>query len=413
MERALSASLSDAEQFSRMHQYLHRLVLHSAVFILCVCIGLISASVNWWWVTAGALTLSLLPFSLGVRYFKSLKSGITSFGDVLSGVSMLTVSQSYADNSRSLLASLNVVVPLWRKTLDGGRVNMEEAVTELSQRFDSITAQLDVALNSSDSHSLQKKEDSIREITQSAKQAFDQLWLSLDESAARDSESFKQIQGLEAHTSMLVKYTEQVKGIADQINLLALNAAIEAARAGEAGRGFAVVASEVRKLAGESARTGNEIEAVVNQVQMGVAAAISQVEENFGASKRSREQNQTTIQHTISSIDKRVASIAGDAQALMQLKSDVEWHVRDVIVQLQFQDHLSQVLTHLVEAFSEVEALIKQVDTDDRERLIAEAATLLSNMQRRATTAFEREILEGKSPNKPSENQQTSELTFF
>ena len=58
-----------------------------------------------------------------------------------------------------------------------------------------------------------------------------------------------------------------IAGIAGQTNLLALNATIEAARAGAAGKGFAVVASEVKALAGQAARSAEDIATRIQHIQ--------------------------------------------------------------------------------------------------------------------------------------------------
>jgi methyl-accepting chemotaxis protein len=138
-----------------------------------------------------------------------------------------------------------------------------------------------------------------------------------------------EVNGLELAFAEVVRFTSAIQAVADQTNLLALNAAIEAARAGEHGRGFAVVAEEVRKLAEESGRAADEVNAIVIAMRAriaGTAKAFSQgIHElgDVGSVSRAAVSALEAVDDAVSGVNQVATSVsaaaASHASAVSQL----------------------------------------------------------------------------------------------
>lgn len=392
--------------------------LRPTILVLLAVLGGATAStgvglmlITSWWPAGLALAGTVAVVAALVRQWRAYNARLAANLQVLDGM----VSEPPADTAEALVGeALQGLVPLWRRTLDVERKTMEAAVNDLTGCFTGMAGEFELALDNGDEAAFHRKREALNAMAKSTEQAVGKLWQSLEQSANRDAETFADIEKLSDQTGALVAFTEEVRKIADQINLLALNAAIEAARAGEAGRGFSVVADEVRSLAGRSARTGEQINKVVAEVSERIEQVLTRAQKNLSVAAQLREDSRDTVETALQASRERMASVTDDAMALMRLKDSVEAQVKDVIVRLQFQDHLSQVMCHLDAAFADVEALLEDSGRLAPDEVAVRSGSLLAGMKDRATTDSEREVLGiRKAPARKQSSQASDEITFF
>jgi aerotaxis receptor len=156
-----------------------------------------------------------------------------------------------------------------------------------------------------------------------------------------------------------------IGAIAGQTNLLALNATIEAARAGEAGRGFAVVASEVKNLAGQTARSTEDITRQIAAIRAATATtvaavseiggtigeldritqAISTVMERQGAATEAITRNVADTTDAAREVARRIAEVSREAAATGDQAVGVRQVAAEVSISIQtFRDTVVRVV---------------------------------------------------------------------
>jgi methyl-accepting chemotaxis protein len=171
-------------------------------------------------------------------------------------------------------------------------------------------------------------------------------------------------------TDSIAQHAQDVQGIlteigaiAKQTNLLALNAAIEAARAGEAGRGFAVVADEVRDLSGRTTQFSQQINTLMQSMQVAVKQTESAIERMAGQDMNFALESKQQVEGIIGTMEAQNSARIQAIGSLGDSANVVESLVGRAVTALQFQDMVSQLLSHILRRVEALDVVMRQFDT--------------------------------------------------
>ena len=156
-----------------------------------------------------------------------------------------------------------------------------------------------------------------------------------------------EVHRLSRFTDELQQMAKDVGLIAQQTNLLAINAAIEAARAGAVGRGFAVVASEVRLLSKQSGETGKKIADTVQTVNQAIASTLQVSRQYAQQDAQMVSHSEQVMENVLGQFRSTATGLNDSAEVLRQESQLIQGEISEVLVALQFQDRVSQVLSHV------------------------------------------------------------------
>lgn len=307
------------------------------------------------------------------------------------------------------------LVPVWRGQVESSRLQMETAISSLSVRFAGIVDKLDSAMKASDlaGGAAPGGEAGVGEVLQRSGSELNTVLDTLRQATSSNDAMRADVQSLSRFIEELRQMAAEVASIASQTNLLAINAAIEAAHAGESGRSFSVLAQEVRKLSAMSGETGRRMAEKVNVV----AEAIGHAHDSALASAQREQASiggcEASINGVLDGFRNVTAALAESADVLKRESLGIQAEVGEALVQLQFQDRVSQVMEHVRQS---MEGLAPELERQGQDfertgRLAAlDVAAMLAQLESTYAMAEERETHGSGSAASGPKNE---EVTFF
>ena len=305
------------------------------------------------------------------------------------------------------------VSPIWVGHIENSRAQMETAVSALATRFSSIVEKLDQTLKASESTGGAAGPDGNGLVAVFARGERDLGAVVATLHSAMDSKALMlgKVQGLDQFIAELHKMAADVANIAKQTNLLALNAAIEAARAGEEGRGFAVVADEVRKLSTLSGETGQRIAEKVNVISQAISSSCATASESMRAETEAMHESEAVIGTVLGDLRGITEALAASSGRMKQESAGIKAEVAEALVQLQFQDRVSQMMTHVEKNIAMLPELFEQnrLHAAQTGTLVPlHSSSLLAELEKTYAMAEERALHGGAQAAAPAQ-----EITFF
>jgi len=364
---------------------------------------------------SGALAIVLLA---GVRWYDMVLAALLACAGWLASRHTISMQPQSQEAVACYLASRQdfseKVSTVWSGQIESSRSQMEEAINSLAERFSGIVDKLDQAVHASSAatESVESGNGLVAVFAKSEKELGSVIAL-LESTASTKAMMLEKIQGLEHFIKKLQAMAADVASIAAQTNLLALNAAIEAARAGETGRGFAVVAGEVRMLSNRSAEAGRHISQQVSLISEAISATCRASDESMREEARSMQTSENVIGTVLSDFRNVTDALVQSSSLLKDESIGIKSEVAEALVQLQFQDRVSQIMTHVRQNIERLPGFLQE---NQEEYLIEQSlpaldsGPLLAELERTYAMAEERALHTGI---KAAPKQVEDEITFF
>lgn len=299
------------------------------------------------------------------------------------------------------------IVPVWQRHLSSSRELSEGAINELSARFSHLVTLIVDTRNVALTHQQTDNGEGFAHDKKMLTTFFNRL---KDYDAATDK-LFDKIESLQGFTNDLDQMALAVANIAEQTNMLALNAAIEAARAGDAGRGFAVVAQEVRELSSQSGGTGEQIAHKVSEVKAVMGNILESANKARDQEDETLDEGESYINEVIEHLENLARELITEGENLLRVNQQIQQQIEQVLVELQFQDRVSQILSQVLTSMDSLSVQLRQASEDHS--MTIDVNGVLAQMKTNYTTVEEHRQHNPKDTQVDNESAAGGSINFF
>jgi methyl-accepting chemotaxis protein len=288
-------------------------------------------------------------------------------------------STSHSGNPSQLPVLVQAVVPAWRNNVQLARTQTQEAIDKLTQRFVGIHQRLGGAVSLAEGG----KNGDVLQVIQNAAQQLGGIADALEQVLTTRDALLRKIETLSEHNEDIRQLGLEVEQIAGRTGVTDL---------------FSDQASWT-ELAARSAEAGRRIVSKTKAVQQQIQATHLSANQLDADAGRMVDDSRMVIDSVIADFRQSADKLSGTVGQLEEENREVDQEVCDILVNLQFQDRISQILDHVQLDMVKLTGLVESTAP------LPSSAAWLADLEKTYTTQEQRQVHAGQQADKSLQSQ--------
>jgi methyl-accepting chemotaxis protein len=279
---------------------------------------------------------------------------------------------------------------------------IEAAVLEVCGKFQGMASRARAGVSSAAellSGGLASDGSSVESLIAEAGRTIEALLVHTQNSAAVSTSAIERIQRVQQATDLIAKSLTQLDDITLGNRLLAVNARIQAVYAGDKAAGFGGVANEISLQAKRSAEIVELIRSVSSDLREIASSALTDLQSMVTEDQRAYQKSKLEVDRVLEDFRLMHNSTREFISRMQEESRGVAQEIAGAVRSLQFQDRVSQRISHVVGELerikSELRAHCEDVELDTRGILEHLSSTYTMHEERNVLGGAQSEMAAG------------------